>query len=174
MIDNSPLRSHGTVRESLPSYGSSCLITNVFLHLGYANINWLWSRFIVIDLPSFWLSISVKLNRLSPSLHYLSVTSSLLQLSPSLLSHVILTCRLVLQLILTIAISLVPYKNPCWCPASFTPDVMQSAIRSSIAFLTDVNVITCFQHRLFYITRLQSLVHSIRLFNSHLQESSFP
>ena len=33
----SPLRSHGTVRESLPSYGSSCLITNVFLHFGYTN-----------------------------------------------------------------------------------------------------------------------------------------
>ena len=25
----SPSRSHGTVRESLPSYGSSCLITKV-------------------------------------------------------------------------------------------------------------------------------------------------
>ena len=31
------LGSHGTVRESLPSYGSSCLITNVFLHYGYTN-----------------------------------------------------------------------------------------------------------------------------------------
>ena len=33
----SPLGSHGTVLESLPSHGSSCLITNVFLHDGYTN-----------------------------------------------------------------------------------------------------------------------------------------
>ena len=48
---------------------------------------------------------------------------------------------------------------------------MQSEIRSSIAFLTDVNVTTCFQHRLFYITRRRSPVHSIQLINTHLRES---
>ena len=50
---------------------------------------------------------------------------------------------------------------------------MQSEIRSSIAFLTDVNVTTCFQHRLFYITRRRSPVHSIQLINTYLHESSF-
>ena len=52
----SPLGSHGTVLESLPSHGSSCLITNVFLHHGYTNLHWLWSRSRVADLPNFWLS----------------------------------------------------------------------------------------------------------------------
>ncbi len=33
----SSVSSHGTVRESLPSYGSCCLITNVFLHHGIGN-----------------------------------------------------------------------------------------------------------------------------------------
>ena len=37
------------------------------------------------------------------------------------------------KLIAAIAISLVPYKSPCWCLASFTPDVMQSVIRTPIA-----------------------------------------
>src|SRR5665647_3796190 len=32
-----PLCSHRTVRESLPSHGSSCLITNVLLHYGCTN-----------------------------------------------------------------------------------------------------------------------------------------
>ena len=41
-------------------------------------------------------------------------------------------------------------------------------IRSSIALLTGTNVTTCFQHHLFNITRSLSLVHSIRLFNTHL------
>ena len=40
---------------------------------------------------------------------------------------------MVLLLITTIATSLVPYKSPCWSPASFTPDVMQSEIRTPIA-----------------------------------------
>ncbi len=66
--------------------------------------------------------------------------------------------------------------SPHWrdeTPASFTPDAMQSVIRSSIALLTDTNVIICFQHRLFYITRRQSLVQSIQLINTHLRESLF-
>jgi hypothetical protein len=50
---------------------------------------------------------------------------------------------------------------------------MQSEIRSPIALLTDTNVTICFQHRLFYITRRQSLVHTIQLDNTHLQESLF-
>ena len=122
----------------------------------------------------FLVVTELKLNRLSPSLHYLSVTSSLLQLSPSLLSRVILTRPMVFQFIRTIATSLVPYKSLYWCLASFTPDVMPSGIRSSMTLITDTNVITCFQHRLFNITRLQSLIHSIQLINTHLQESSFP
>ena len=59
--------------------------------------------------------------------------SPLLQLSPSPLSDVILTSLMVDKLIAAIAISLVPYKSPCWCLASFTPDVMQSVIRTPIA-----------------------------------------
>ena len=77
-------------------------------------------------------------------------------------------------LIKTIATSLVPYKSLYWCLASFTPDVMPSGIRSSMTLITDTNVITCFQHRLFNITRLQSLIHSIQLIHTHLQESTFP
>ena len=121
-----------------------------------------------------WLSKIIKLNRLCSSLQYLSIPSSLLQHSPSLLSHGILPCTVVFQLTLTIATSLVPYKSLCWSLARFTPDVMPTVIRSSLAFLTDTNVTTCFQHRLFNITRLLSLVHSIRLFESHLQESLSP
>jgi hypothetical protein len=96
--------------------------------------NWLWSCLLVIDLP-IWLVVdnTRKLNMLSPSLRYLSVISLLLQLSPSPLPHVILTCSMVFQLILSAATSLVPYKSPCWRPASFTPDAMQSEIRSPIA-----------------------------------------
>ena len=65
---------------------------------------------------------------------------------------------------------------PLWrdeTPANFTPDVMQSAIISPIALLTDTNVNICFQHLLVNFTRLLSLVHSIQLINTHLQESSF-
>ena len=40
---------------------------------------------------------------------------------------------MVLKLISSIAISLVPYKSPCWSLVSFTPDVMQSVIRPPIA-----------------------------------------
>ena len=70
-----------------------------------------WSQmyFYITDIPTslvvisfqikwsshFWLSLDLKPNRLSPSLHCLSATSSLLQLSPSLLPHVILTCPMV-------------------------------------------------------------------------------
>ena len=39
--------------------------------------------------------------------------------------------------------------------------------------ITDTNVTICFQHRFFNITRLQSLIHSIQLNNTHLQESLF-
>jgi hypothetical protein len=51
---------------------------------------------------------------------------------------------------------------------------MPSEIRSPMALITGTNVTTCFQHRLFNITRLQSLIHSIQLINTHLQKSSFP
>jgi hypothetical protein len=107
-----PLGSHGTVRESLPSYGSSCSITNVFLHYGYTNLLAVIS-FQIKRSSHCWLSLEQKPNRLSPLLHYLSVTSSLLQLSPPLLSRVILTRSMVFQLINTIATSLVPYKSLC-------------------------------------------------------------
>ena len=128
-----------------------------------------------------WLSKNIKPNRLSPLLHYLSATSSLLRLSPSLLPHVIPTCLMVSLLTSSVATSLVPLQkpvkmSPLWrdeTPASFTPDVMQSEIRSPIAFLTDVNVTTCFQHRPFNITRRRSPVHSIQLINTHLNESLF-
>ena len=119
----------------------------------------------------FWLSLELKPNRLSPSLHYLSVASSLLQLSPSPLSRVIRTRPMVFQLICAIATSLVPYKSLYWFLVSFTPDVMPSEIRSPMALITDTNVTTCFQHRFFNITRLQSLIQSIQLINTHLQES---
>ena len=73
-----------------------------------------------------------------------------------------------------VSTSLVPYKSLCWCPANFTPDVMQSAIRSPIALLTDTNVNICFQHLLVNFTRLLSLVYSIQLINTHLRKSLFP
>ena len=81
---------------------------------------------------------------------------------------------MVLKLIRTIATSLVPYKSLCRSLASLTPDIMPTVIRSSLALLTDTNVTTCFQHRFFNITRRLSLIHSIRLLNTHLQESLFP
>jgi|694.fasta_scaffold13541_1 hypothetical protein len=108
----SPLGSHGTVRESLPSYGSSCLITNVFLHYGYTNCLAVIS-FQIKKSSHCWLSLDLKPNRLSPSLHCLSATSQLLQLSPSLLSRVTLTRSMAFLLIDTIATSLVPYKSLC-------------------------------------------------------------
>ena len=70
---------------------------------------------------------------LSPLLRCLSTISSLLRLSPPPLSGDILTPVMVVKLISTIATSLVPYKSPCWSPVSFTPDVMQSEIRTPIA-----------------------------------------
>jgi hypothetical protein len=108
----SPLGSHGTVRESLPSYGSSCLITNVFLHYGYTNCLAVIS-FQIKKSSHCWLSLDLKPNRLSPSFHCLSATSQLLQLSPSLLSRVTLTRSMAFLLIDTIATSLVPYKSLC-------------------------------------------------------------
>ena len=51
---------------------------------------------------------------------------------------------------------------------------MQSEIRSPIALITGTNVTTCFQHRFFNITRLQSLIQSIQLINTHLQKSPSP
>ena len=62
--------------------------------------------------------------------------------------------------------------SPLWrdeTPASFTPDVMQSVIRSPIAFLTDVNVTTCFQHRLFNITEA-SVAGSLYSAHQHAPE----
>ena len=74
-----------------------------------------------------------KPNMLSPLLHCLSTTSSLLQLSPSPLSHSIPECRWYLVTHLRIAISLVPYKSLRWSLASFTPDVVPAAIRTPLA-----------------------------------------
>ena len=123
------------------------------------------------------MSKIIKLNRLSPSLHYLSVTSSLLQLSPSLLSRVILTRPMVFQLIRTIATSLVPYKSLSGSLASFAPDVMPTVIRSSLALLTGTNVTACFQHLLFNITRRTvagSLYSTLQLLSTGISVPVFP
>lgn len=89
----SPPRSHGTVLETLASHGSSCLITNVLLHHGYTNFQcgyWLWFYFITINHRISACCLIWNLNKLSPSLHYLSVTSSLLRLSLPPILHTIL------------------------------------------------------------------------------------
>ena len=124
-----------------------------------------------------WLYLMLKLNRLSPLLHYLSATSSLLQLSPPPLSRVILTRTMVLQLIITIATSLVPYKSLCRSLASFTPDIMPTVIRSSLALLTGTNVTACFQHLLFNITRRTvagSLYSTLQLLSTGIVVPVFP
>jgi len=72
---------------------------------------------------------------------------------------------------LTIATSLVPYKSLCWSLASFTPDVMQSEIRSPIALGNRYKRNYLLLTSSIYITRLQSLIQSIQLINKHLQES---
>ena len=77
-----------------------------------------------------WLSKNIKLNRLSPSLHYLSVISSLLQLSPSLLPHVIPTCLMVSLLTSSVATSLVPLQKPVKMSCQLYPGCY--AIRNQI------------------------------------------
>ena len=48
-------------------------------------------------------------------------------------------------------------------PANFTPDVMQSAIRSPIALLTDTNVNICFQHLLVNFTTSFFLANVVKV-----------
>jgi len=77
----------------------------------------------------------------------------------------------------SISTSLVPYKSLCWSLASFTPDVMPTAIRSSLALLTGTNVTTCFQHRLFNITRhsvADSLYSTLQLLSTEIIVPVFP
>src|SRR5688572_33017563 len=100
----------------------------------------------LVDLPNSWLSTVIRLNKLSPLLHYLSITSSLLQLSPSLLSHVILTCRMVFQLTRTIATSLVPYKSPVEVLPALPRMLCNQKSERPLHFVTDTNVTICFQH----------------------------
>ena len=86
---------------------------------------------------------------------------------------------MVFQLIMTIATSLVPYKSLCWSPRfggmKHLPALPRMLCNRQsdhpLHLITDTNVTICFQHRLFNITRLQSLIHSIQLDNTHLQES---
>ena len=134
-------------------------------------IPWLWSRLKLNDLPITGCRMQSKTKQ-AKSFAPLSFDNY------NLVRH----CYLVLSphdrwrsaLTDTIATSLVPYKSLWWSLARFTPDGMPPEIRSPVALLTDVNVNTCFHHRFFNMTRRQSRIHSIQLFNTYLQESSFP
>ena len=119
-----------------------------------------------------WLSLWLKLNRLSPSLHCLSATSSLLRLSPPPLSraiHYTYNGRKTHRNDSDFSCSL---QKPVLKSCQLTPDVMQSLIRSPIALGHRYKRNYLFSTSLYYITRLQSLIHSIQLINNHLRRSS--
>jgi hypothetical protein len=111
-----------------------------------------------------WLSITPKLNRSGPLLHYLSIASSLLRPDPPLLSHAIPTCRLNYSS---------PDDNNFSC--SIQKPVMKSCQLYPGCYAISNQIIHCtLSQALTYLpvfnitlllTRLQSLVHSIQLYH---------
>lgn len=89
----SPLRSHRTVRESLPSHGSSDAVAKAKISFSSMNIPIRLQHYFILMI--FLLLVVVKqwnAHQLSPSLPYVSIASSLLRLSPPPLLQAIRTC----------------------------------------------------------------------------------
>jgi hypothetical protein len=115
----------------------------------------------------------MKLNRLSPLLHCLSATSSLLRLSPPPPVCTILVLRLPFGSPHTSDFSC-SVQNPvlpsCW----LYPGCHVNSNQVSFTFLTSTNVIACFRHRLLALRDfIASSIYSARQYAPSRIKSSF-
>ena len=115
----------------------------------------------------------MKLNRLSPSLHYLSVTSSLLRLSPSPLVRTILVLRFPFGLPRTSDFSC-SVQKPILPSCQLYPECHVNSNQVSFTFLTGKHVVAHFRHLLFALRGfIVDSIYSARQYAPSRIKSSF-
>lgn len=115
-----------SIHSATTSVRSNFLVSRPYHYFGY------WLRFclVIVNHPVASCRLFLQLNMSAPSIHHLSMTSSLLRTDlPPIIRHNLLAAASLSQVDSTLSISLVPFDRLTTSPAILTPDETCAVIR---------------------------------------------